>query len=514
MEAPVDVLANWLWQGSAVALAATAILRASRRMSATTRYHLWWVTLAVVLALPLFSLQLPATSFPQDALGPQSAGVALTAPAGSWTPAAQRLVLPPVPAWAVWLLALVWFGAAAVSLSRTCAGFFLLRRAKRAARPFPEAREARLKTWLSVRARGRRAGLAVSDGVRAAAVLGLTSPAIVVAPGALGVLEDEELDQIVMHEWAHVQRRDDLSRLVQRLVVGLAGLHPAVWWIDRQLNVERETACDDWAVNATGSARRLAVCLTKLASLPGRPSDPALLPAAVLSSELTTRVVRLLDPRRNTSTSRAPGWHMLVAPVLGALALTVASVEVVVTSPIEPAAPGGALSTVTPAPVNGRAATVHTIDPLLAPSGTVRSAPPRLRPTPRGLAQALPMPRPPAAVPVDSREQRGSPAGAGGVVSSSLPDRLDRERSGHAPTIVLEGPLAAAELPGSSTPVAGIAPSATATVAASGSQPAGSLTLWDAAADAGVTVGKGSQKAAVATAGFFTKLSRSFTRVF
>ena len=63
MEGPLEVvLANWLWQGCAVALAATAILRGSRRLSATTRYHLWWVTLAVVLVLPAVSFQLPAAS--------------------------------------------------------------------------------------------------------------------------------------------------------------------------------------------------------------------------------------------------------------------------------------------------------------------------------------------------------------------------------------------------------------------------------------------------------------------
>ena len=530
MEAPVHVLANWLWQGSAVALAATAILWASRRMSATTRYHLWWVTLAVVLALPLFSLQLPASSFPFPSSGFQSQEVGSAQPddpapralagswqlgAGSWAPAPGSLVLPSVPAWTLWLLALVWFGAAAVSLSRTCAGFLLLRRAKRAVRPFPEAREARLQTWLSVRARGRRAGLAVSDGVRAAAVLGLTSPAIVVAPSALGVLEDEELDQIVMHEWAHVQRRDDLSRLVQRLIVALAGLHPAVWWIDRQLNVERETACDDWAVNATGSARGLAVCLTKLASLPGRPSDPAVLPAALLSTELTTRVVRLLDPRRNTSTSPAPGWHMLVAPVLGALAVTIASVELVVTSPMVPAAHRAAVSAATLAPVVGRSANLDAVGPSPDRSGTVSGASPRSGQGTRGPSQALATPRPPTAVATYQSEQDSAPARAGGASSPTLPRPLDQERLGQVSIPVVEGPVGAADLPGSSTAVAaGIVPSAAATVAASGSQPEGNPTLWDAAADAGVTVGKGSQKAAVATAGFFAKLSRSFTRVF
>ena len=223
-------------------------------------------------------------------------------------------MLPTLPLWALSLLSLVWLAWAAASLWRTLAALVSLRHAKRTTHPFPAAREVRLETWLSLRARGRRAALGVSDSVRAAAVLGLTSPSIVVAPSVLDALDDSELDQIVVHEWAHVQRRDDLARLVQRVIVALAGLHPAIWWIDRQLNLERETACDDWAVNATGSPKSLAVCLTKLAALPGRPADAALLPAALLSSELTTRVVRLLDRRRNTSTTRTIGAPMVIAP--------------------------------------------------------------------------------------------------------------------------------------------------------------------------------------------------------
>ena len=280
---------------------------------------------------------------------------------------------------------MVWFGWAMVSLSRTLRALVACAQAKRAARPFPAGREARLETWLSLRARGRRAALGVSDSVRAAAVLGLTSPAIVVAPSALTALDDQELDQIVVHEWAHVQRRDDLARLVQRVIVALAGLHPAVWWIDRQLNLERETACDDWAVNATGSARGLAVCLTKLAAMPGRPADAVLLPAAFLSSELTTRVVRLLDRGRNTSTTPAAGAAMLVAPVLGALALAVASVQLVVTSPMAPE--NRPAASVGPAVVAGRRVggpraaprSVRTLASASGPVGSSRRPPPSSR---------------------------------------------------------------------------------------------------------------------------------------
>ncbi len=481
----VDVLANWGWQGCAVALASTAILRASRHMSATTRYHLWWVTLAAVLVLPVVSFQLPAassqlpaSSFPlpapsfglpasssqvpapslkQDALTAQSGDSGLKVLAGSWKPEAGSLfVLPTPPVWASSLLVLIWFTWAAVSVARTLAALLTLRRAKRAARPFPVAREIRLETWQSLRAGGRRAVLGVSDSVRAAAVLGLTSPSIVVAPSALGALNDAELDQIVVHEWAHVQRRDDLARLVQRIIVALAGLHPAVWWIDRQLNLERETACDDWAVNATGSAKGLAVCLTKLAALPGRPADAVLLPAALLSSELTTRVVRLLDRNRNRSTTRTIGASMLVAPVLGALALVVASVELVVTSPFAPGTPRAAAS-VGPSTV-ALARTAASDAAASSPSAVVSTREPSARAVERVRRAGPARERPGGeALVTHTSSEHGLPperadAGVGATDEQKRPEIvLGIERP------VVEGRLGA-DLPGISLPAAGAVP--------------------------------------------------------
>jgi len=494
----MDVLVNWLWQGSAVALAATALLRASRRMSATTRYHLWWVALVVVLVLPASSLQLPAPSFRQDALSAQSGDFAPKVSARSWKPGAGSVVLPALPGWTGALLVLLWSSWATISLWRTVGALVTLARAKRTSRPFPEACEGRLRTWLSLRSRGRRARLAVSDEVRAAAVLGLTSPSIALAPGTLVALNDEELDQIVVHEWAHVQRRDDIARLVQRVIVALAGLHPAVWWIDRQLHLERETACDDWAVNATGSARGFAVCLTKLAALPGRP-DAVLLPAALLSSELTTRVVRLLDRRRNTSTTRTFGAPMVVAPVLGALALIIAS-EVVVTSPMAHDARHDSVAAVVAVATRAESAAAPAMSamnvPGAAPANELRAGRP-LR-TLQGSARIPARTRAQAAAPTDASEQRATLA--------ALP--------AHGP--VHEGQLGAEDLPGTRIPASGnVMPAPVAgVVAPAGSQSPPSPTLWGAAAGAGVTVGQGSQKAAVATAGFFTRLSKSIAGVF
>ena len=519
----MDVLANWLWQGSAVALAATAILRASRRMSATSRYQLWWVALGVVLVLPAFSFQLPAPSFQpphagfeQEAFKGQPGEPESMIPAGSWKlgagswkKATGSLVLPAFPLWTVALLVVVWLGWAIVSLSRTLRALVGLRAAKRAARPFPAAREARLETWLSLRARGRPAALGVSDHVRAAAVLGLASPAIVVAPSALTALDDHELDQIVVHEWAHVQRRDDLARLVQLVIVALAGLHPAVWWIDRQINLERETACDDWAVNATGSARGLAICLTKLAAMPGRPADAVLLPAALLSSELSTRVVRLLDRGRNTSTRRTAGAAMLVSSAIGALALVVASVQLVETSPVAPDDPRPAALV--------RPAVVTAVDSTRPQRRHARFRTCHRR---SDTGRCLPALRARRLAPVQARTPTSSASSALSSNSSEPPSdalSLTARLEATVPAVrpVLES-VPGADLSGLGMPAqVHVTSAAPDDSGLPGGLPAGpSPTPWGVAADAGVTVGKGTQKAAVATAGFFTRLSKSITGVF
>ena len=123
----MDVLANWMWQGGAVAVAATIILRASRRMSATTRYNLWWITLAVVLALPIVSwLSAIAASFRQDATAVYQV---VSAPGRiANAPAPAGIVLPTPPAWLAPQLVLVWLAWLVVSIGRMLGACISLRR--------------------------------------------------------------------------------------------------------------------------------------------------------------------------------------------------------------------------------------------------------------------------------------------------------------------------------------------------------------------------------------------------
>jgi beta-lactamase regulating signal transducer with metallopeptidase domain len=68
-----------------------------------------------------------------------------------------------------------------------------------------------------------------------------------------------------LHELAHLRRYDDWTNLAQKLVKALFFFHPAVWWIEKQVSLEREMACDDAVLAETASPRAYAECLAHLA---------------------------------------------------------------------------------------------------------------------------------------------------------------------------------------------------------------------------------------------------------
>ena len=89
---------------------------------------------------------------------------------------------------------------------------------------------------------------------------------VVVVPGwVMQELSADELNQILLHELAHLRRWDDWTNLAQKVVKALFFFHPAVWWIEKRVSLEREMACDDAVIAETASPRAYAECLTHLA---------------------------------------------------------------------------------------------------------------------------------------------------------------------------------------------------------------------------------------------------------
>ncbi len=295
-------LLNWLWLGSLLTAAVAAGLADTRRLNAATRERVLWLTLAAVLAIPC------AVLLPDGSASGVLLSVALSTAASAGASVASTS--PPIelpealPAWIalVWLFWLAW---SVVVLVRLAHAVLKLRRIRHNVSPFPAARERQLTRWTSLDDTRPKPRLVVSSDVHHAAVIGGRRPLIAISPASLATLTDDELDQVVVHEHAHVRRRDDIAVVVQRVVWAVAGFHPAVWWLDRALTLEREVACDDWVLAHATAAKAYGACLVKLAEARS-PARWLPVPGAAMSrSELSRRVMRLLDPLRNRTIRRS-----------------------------------------------------------------------------------------------------------------------------------------------------------------------------------------------------------------
>jgi hypothetical protein len=140
----------------------------------------------------------------------------------------------------------------------------------------------------------------LSDAVDAPSVIGFFRPAVVVPRSLWNELAPNDLKQIILHEMAHLDRGDDWTNLLQKLLRALSPLNPALFWAERHLCREREQACDDAVLDAAGNARAYATCLTKLAENRLVRRVTSLAPGFwQRHSELAGRVENILHRRRN-----------------------------------------------------------------------------------------------------------------------------------------------------------------------------------------------------------------------
>lgn len=171
--------------------------------------------------------------------------------------------------------------------------------------------------------------LVVSDKVPVPGIVGTFWPTLLMPPAMLTGVPLEQLRIVIAHELAHARRFDFLVNLGQLLVESLLFFNPAVWWLSRQIRIEREACCDAVAVAATGSAvpvaRTLLAIVDRLTeSLGPGPAGNFALAAGVQSfrgdepsekqTPLFDRVRRIVTPDQRPHI-QVP-WYTLVGVVL------------------------------------------------------------------------------------------------------------------------------------------------------------------------------------------------------
>ena len=146
---------------------------------------------------------------------------------------------------------------------------------------------------------------------------GILRPSVWLSQAAEFVLSEREFETALRHEVMHVRRRDNLRKLILRLVA-----FPGMAELERAWREATEMAADDAAVSSAGEALDLAAALIKLSRLiPLEP--PAELTTALVHSpaeSVNARVERLIAWTEQQS--QAPGYS-LAYPLCTAVAVVV-----------------------------------------------------------------------------------------------------------------------------------------------------------------------------------------------
>ena len=291
---------NSLPEGLLIALFAGAMLRLLPRQNSGTRFAVWFVALLAVAALPFVGLHL---------MGSVAGGPALPAVSGG----APMITLP--GPWGL-LLFLAWVLAASTALLRLSIGLWRLRGVRRSCVAIdPAELGPSIQKTVADCFSSRSITLATSEKVSVPAAIGFFKPMIVIPAWALRELPPGELRIILLHELTHLRRRDDWTNLLQKVVRALFFFHPAVWWIERRLSLEREMACDDAVLAETGNPRGYAKCLIGLLEKSVTRRDWAMAQAAVhRAREASLRLAQILDlTRPNTWQVRKPALGLVGA---------------------------------------------------------------------------------------------------------------------------------------------------------------------------------------------------------
>ena len=308
-----------------VMLLALAGVAAARRAAAATRHALLVIGQIAALAVPLLGPVVPRVDVPWD---PPRIERTIAQPRIAVGPTAAATPLPQHarhvevdPLLALWLL-----GCAVVAARR-------MRSLMRAAAVVRRAR--------------RWNGVLLSDEATQPFTFGRS----VVLPAGAPAWDAARLDAVLLHERAHVARRDSLTGLAGDIACAVYWFHPLAWLLAKRARLERERACDETVLAHGVAATSYAAVLLDVA----RGAAVHGLPMAA-PSELGRRIETILRdrraPMRRGARALLVACALVAAPLVAALspssgepdlrgdAIAAPSSEWIGASPIDVAAAG------------------------------------------------------------------------------------------------------------------------------------------------------------------------------
>lgn len=303
--------------GLLVAVLAWACLRIASYESSRVRFAIWFSALLTIAALPFLH---------HSPLQFASSGLA------------AEITLP---AYVAFFVFGGWAILSLLATVRIVAGLWKIRALRKSStalnldRCDPLVRETIVRMENS-----RKVQVRISEDQTVPAAIGFFDPIILIPGWAVRELPASELRTILLHEFAHIERHDSFTNLAQKLIKALFFFHPAVWWIDQRLCLEREMACDDAVLSATGDPEAYAACLVSLAERSFMQRSLAMAQALVSRvCETSLRVAKILKSSPHSNRVWKPGLVLVATFGIVSVALLPATPKLISFQTSSPAAP-------------------------------------------------------------------------------------------------------------------------------------------------------------------------------
>ena len=185
-----------------------------------------------------------------------------------------------------------------------------------------------------------------SDAVKMPFASGLFG-ATIVLPAESDEWSAERRSAVLMHELAHIRRRDLLGHTIGRVACALYWFHPLVWTAARRLRIESERACDDLALTCGLRATNYAEHLLDIVSGIRQPHTPAAAIPMAHRREFEGRMLAILDPDLRRRSGRLQSLSLV-----GSLAAMVLVIGAAAPAPRQALTISGTPRTQQPPPVS------------------------------------------------------------------------------------------------------------------------------------------------------------------
>lgn len=324
----VWTLLHTLWQGLVLGVVLFLYLKRKPTHQANSRYLAALITLfgLLLLAAVTFSiLQLPAEERDTHRAVSKAAPTSLSTPPsrGSGSddfsipysaPPSRRAV------WIPWTIGL-WVAGVITMLARLVIQLMGIQKLLQDCRPIEDTVVAtqvtRLKEALGI---NTRIQIVTCKQIDTPGIIGFINPILLLPLGAMTGIPADDLKAILSHELMHIKRYDYLVNFFQMVVEALLFFNPAMWWISRQIRLEREACCDAAVVQTTGQRLRYAGILLAWSKHSSQARAEAGLQVAFSkphSHNLAERIRRIVTPNHR------PQVHLNLFGIAGMLLLSI-----------------------------------------------------------------------------------------------------------------------------------------------------------------------------------------------